>query len=158
MATFKVTAPAGDYQGKVGNVQFTDGCAEIDDERNPMELDYCRNAGYLVEEVDDDTDEDTGVGTEAEGEEGGEAEREAPVVPATFAAPVVPAALTGQARTPAPGSFDPAQHNADEVLAHLDTADEAEARRVLDAEAEGKNRKGITGQRDQILDSKKEEQ
>lgn len=52
--------------------------------------------------------------------------------------------------------FDPADHNADEVLAYLNDADKAEAARVLDAEAAGKGRKGITNQRDAILDSKKE--
>jgi hypothetical protein len=54
-----------------------------------------------------------------------------------------------------PGPFDPSRHNADEVLAYLGDADEADALRVLDAEVEGKNRKGITGQRDAILASKK---
>jgi len=115
MATYKVTAPAGPYQGKVGTVEFTDGCAEIDDERNPMELDYCRNAGYLVEPLDGD-DERTEQGV-----------------------------------------FDPAEHNADDVLAYLEQADETEATRVLNVEAFGKKRKGITDRQDAILASKKKE-
>lgn len=62
----------------------------------------------------------------------------------------------GDEPTPSDGPFDPAEHNADEVLAYLSDADEAEALRVLDAEAAGKDRKGITARRDAILDSKKE--
>lgn len=53
--------------------------------------------------------------------------------------------------------FDPAEHNAEDVLAYLKDADEAEAARVLDAEAAGKERKGITNQREQILASKQKE-
>lgn len=41
--------------------------------------------------------------------------------------------------------FDPSEHNAPEVLEYLKTADEAERDRVLAAEAEGRNRKGILG-------------
>jgi len=41
--------------------------------------------------------------------------------------------------------FDPGEHNAPEVLAYLETADEAERERVLAVEAAGKARKGIVG-------------
>jgi hypothetical protein len=51
-----------------------------------------------------------------------------------------------QAEKPAPQSlFDPSQHDAPTVLAHLATADETETARVLAAEAAGKNRKTIMG-------------
>lgn len=39
--------------------------------------------------------------------------------------------------------FDPSDHNGPEVIEYLKGADEAERERVLAAEAEGKNRKGI---------------
>lgn len=39
--------------------------------------------------------------------------------------------------------FDPSEHNGPEVIDYLKGADEAERERVLAAEAEGKNRKGI---------------
>lgn len=39
--------------------------------------------------------------------------------------------------------FDPSAATVDEVLSYLDGADEEEVQRVLAAEAEGKNRKGI---------------
>lgn len=123
MSVFKVTAPEAGYSGPVGKVQFRDGSAEIDDERNPAELNYCRNAGYLVEEV--------GAAPEEDGNGGGGSQ--------------------------APAVFDPAEHNADEVLAYLNDADEAEATRVLDAETAGKARKGITDKRDAILASKQKE-
>jgi hypothetical protein len=123
MATFNVTAPNAEYDGMVGKVVFREGKAVIDEERNPGELAYCRNAGYLVEGDKPAPDD------------------------------------SGQAETPQDGDkpFDPADHNADEVLAYLKDADEAEAVRVLDAEAAGKERKGITNQREQILASKQKE-
>ncbi|MFD9107146.1 hypothetical protein [Streptomyces bottropensis] len=47
---------------------------------------------------------------------------------------------------PAPALlFDPSEHDAPGVLAHLATADETETARVLAAEAAGKNRKTIMG-------------
>ena len=49
----------------------------------------------------------------------------------------------------APGNgdagYDPADHKVAEVIAHLDTVDDAERTRILNAEATGKNRTGITG-------------
>lgn len=42
--------------------------------------------------------------------------------------------------------FDPAKHNGDVVLAHLEAADDAERDRVLAAERAGKNRKTIVGE------------
>jgi len=47
-----------------------------------------------------------------------------------------------QAEEPAE-EFDPSKATVDEVIAYLDGADEAEVERVLAAEADGKNRKGI---------------
>lgn len=56
------------------------------------------------------------------------------------AAPGEPRALTPPTETT---PFDPGEHKADEVLAYLQGADEAERQRVLAAEAAGKNRKGV---------------
>lgn len=42
-----------------------------------------------------------------------------------------------------PGSYDPAEHNYDEVLAHLEQADDAEAARIVAAERAGKARVSI---------------
>jgi hypothetical protein len=47
--------------------------------------------------------------------------------------------------------FDPSKHTIEEVLAHLGEAGVEEATRVLDAEASGKARRGIVGQREEIL-------
>lgn len=64
----------------------------------------------------------------------------------------------GTARTLTPpaqasgGAFDPAEHNAKDVLAYLDTVGETEATRVLDAEAAADTpRAGITKVRDKVL-------
>ncbi len=40
--------------------------------------------------------------------------------------------------------FDPADHTAAEVQAHLADTDDAERDRILDAERDGKNRKSLT--------------
>lgn len=47
-----------------------------------------------------------------------------------------------------PGTYDPSEHNADEVVAHLKTVegDVAEHDRIVKAELEGKNRSTITNQ------------
>lgn len=47
--------------------------------------------------------------------------------------------------------FDPAEHNAPEVLEYLKGVGEDEARRVLESEEAGKARKGILNLRDEIL-------
>lgn len=39
--------------------------------------------------------------------------------------------------------FDPNDHNVDKVQKYLDNADDDERQRVIDAEADGQNRKGI---------------
>lgn len=52
--------------------------------------------------------------------------------------------LVEEAREPVFGAdSDPADFTSDQVLAYLATADEAERTRVLEAEAEGKQRKGV---------------
>lgn len=57
MTQFNVTAPEAGYDGKVGNVQFTDGKAVINEDTHPNELAYCKGAGYLVEEADQPKDD-----------------------------------------------------------------------------------------------------
>jgi hypothetical protein len=51
-------------------------------------------------------------------------------------------------------TFDPGEHTVTDVLTYLDTADRDEAVRVLDAEAAGQARKGISSERETILASK----
>ncbi|MEV7871504.1 hypothetical protein AB0P17_36640 [Streptomyces sp. NPDC088124] len=52
---------------------------------------------------------------------------------------------------PGPDVFDPGEHISAEVLAYLQDVTEEEALRVLDAEAAGQNRAGISKQRDALL-------
>ncbi|TDB86278.1 hypothetical protein E1264_18460 [Actinomadura sp. KC216] len=54
------------------------------------------------------------------------------------------------------GPFDPSKRDVQAVLLYLDGAGEAEALRVLDAEADGKARKGILDHRDEILTRERE--
>jgi predicted DNA-binding protein (UPF0251 family) len=49
--------------------------------------------------------------------------------------------------------FNPDEHSNREVLAYLDTVTEQEALRVLDVEAAGQNRAGISKNRDQVLEA-----
>lgn len=60
----------------------------------------------------------------------------------------------GNAQNPDEGNaFDPTQHSNREVLAYLETATEAEALRVLDAEAAAETpRAGICKMRDKVLE------
>jgi trigger factor len=46
------------------------------------------------------------------------------------------------------GTFDPADHNVEEVQIYLDDANDAERERVLAAEKDGKNRKTLTGKKE----------
>ncbi|WP_281155163.1 hypothetical protein [Streptomyces sp. HYC2] len=52
-----------------------------------------------------------------------------------------------------PPLFDPSEHSNREVLAYLDGVGEQEALRVLDAEAAGQNRAGISKAREQVLEA-----
>jgi len=45
---YKITAPNQEYTGEVGGVLFEKGKAETE---NLLVVDYCRNAGYKVEEI-----------------------------------------------------------------------------------------------------------
>jgi len=52
MATHRITTPQAGHTGKVGNVEFVDGVAEIDEATYPGEFAYFNSAGYGVEELD----------------------------------------------------------------------------------------------------------
>lgn len=51
----------------------------------------------------------------------------------------------GDAGSAEEATFDPSEHTVAEVKDHLDGADDAERDRVLQAEAQGKDRASITG-------------
>lgn len=59
MPTFKVTAPSNPPAtvDQVGAVQLIDGMAECNDASHASELRYFRQAGYLVEQLDELVDE-----------------------------------------------------------------------------------------------------
>lgn len=61
-------------------------------------------------------------------------------------------------QAPAGGNlFDPSEHNADEVMAYLESASLEEAERVVQDETDGKARKGILTQSGPLLASKEGE-
>lgn len=57
--------------------------------------------------------------------------------------PVEPGAGEETREGPSPAPFQPADHTVADVNAHLSDADPAERERVLQAEAEGKGRRGV---------------
>lgn len=57
--------------------------------------------------------------------------------------PIERGAEVGQGEEPASASFQPDDRTVDEVNAYLADADQAERERVLQAEAEGRGRRGI---------------
>lgn len=52
MATHRILTPEPGHTGKVGNVEFVDGVAEINEATYPGELAYFRAQGYGVEELE----------------------------------------------------------------------------------------------------------
>lgn len=78
------------------------------------------------------------------------------VRPGAGARPLTRTLADPSAETAPPAEFDPSGHNVDDVLAHLADASEAETARVLDAEADGKGRKSLTEQREQLLAAARE--
>lgn len=114
MAT--VHTPVKGFTGKVAGVAFTDGKGETTDKNA---LAYFRRHGY-------------GIGKPPKGRTD---PAPAPDGPKTES--------TSDLRDAADEVFDPSGHSVEEVNDHLEQADDGERARVLAAEADGKDRKGI---------------
>ncbi|MEV6569931.1 hypothetical protein [Streptomyces sp. NPDC051577] len=138
MKQYEISAPVRTFTGEAVGVQFRNGTGYVNDgsDDGRAALAYFQRSAYGIREVENG---------------------DAPIVVEPPADPN-PDGVTGgsiaQTGALAEGPFDPADHNAAEVQAHLDGADAAEAERVLDAEAVGKNRSGIVRQREAVLASK----
>lgn len=79
-----------------------------------------------------------------------------------FEAVVIPKAVPRlpqptQPEEPSDAPFDPGEHSATDVLGYLESADLAEAERVLQAESDGKARKGILAAGGPLLVRKEQE-
>lgn len=134
MAT--VQSPVSDFNGVVAGVTFEEGAAETDDARA---LSYFRRHGYTVNGRDYSAP----------------AEEPAPhPVHARVGTPLRDAAAVEDGASDAdrqpvdageasPEPYDPADHNVGEVNTYLAQADDDERARVLAAERDGGNRKGI---------------
>lgn len=137
MAEFQIDAPVRTFTGEVVGVSFRNGTGYVNNgsDEGRAALAYFHRSEYGIREVE---------------------HGDAPIIVA--AADETPAGVTGgsiaQTGGLNPGQFDPGEHNAPEVMSYLDGATAAEAERVLDAEAAGKNRAGITRQREAILAAK----
>ncbi|MFJ6566229.1 hypothetical protein ACIQNU_02325 [Streptomyces sp. NPDC091292] len=129
---YKIEAPVRSFSGDSVGVQFTKGTGYVtdDDKAGRAALEYFRRHGYGVAVSDGLTDEER-------------AQELVTGVP-TQRDPIVPVE-----------PFDPAKHDAADVLAYLDsllnddTADLAEFDRVIAAERDGKARKTILARSEQ---------
>ncbi|MFF7452104.1 MULTISPECIES: hypothetical protein [unclassified Streptomyces] len=140
MNKFRIEAPVRAFTGESVGVHFHQGTGYVDDgsKEGRAAVEYFRRHGYGVFPADQETEETTEVVA-------------SPVDAMTNLghgqAPSVGFGLVVQdGPTPTGGgeTFDPSEHNQDDVLAYLDrTDDEAERQRVIDVEAGGKKRKAI---------------
>ncbi|MFD3717270.1 hypothetical protein [Streptomyces sp. NPDC058674] len=139
MTQFEISAPVRTYTGDIVGVPFRDGTGYVNNttDEGRSALAYFQRSAYGIREVENG---------------------DAPVVVNPVADPKEFTTLTGgsiaQTGALAAGRFDPADHNTAETLSYLDGADAAEAERVLDAEAAGKNRGSITRHRESVLAAK----
>ncbi|WP_405676904.1 hypothetical protein OG292_19880 [Streptomyces sp. NBC_01511] len=124
MTAFQVEAPVRNYTGDVAGVPFQKGTGHVADDTKGG-----RAALEYFRRRGYGVTAVEGVGAEV----------------ATPSDPPV---------TVPPAEFDPSEHSVEDVLVHVGEADYAEALRVLDAEAFGKNRVTITKQSDEILAAK----
>ncbi|MGW5409021.1 hypothetical protein [Streptomyces spiralis] len=125
MNLYTVTAPAAGFSGESAGVVFRDGVGRVSDstKEGRAAIEYFRRRGYglALEGAEPVADEPV-------------AEKDGPREPGD-PGPELPPELP---------PFDPAAHNADEVLAYLDsTTDADEIARIIAAERDGKNRKTI---------------
>lgn len=51
---YRITTPEPGARGELGRVTFVDGAVELDGNVYTAELNYCRNAGYGIEPLDDE--------------------------------------------------------------------------------------------------------
>jgi hypothetical protein len=70
MSTYRVTAPARDFNGELGGVRFREGVAEVDGETGKAVLAYCRRKGYAVVPVDPEPTEPAEPGEQSPADEG----------------------------------------------------------------------------------------
>lgn len=121
MNAFTVTAPVVGYDGESCGVVFKDGIGRVTDatKESRAAIEYFRRRGYTL------TPEGADEGPEPSN----------PLDPSDPGPELPP--------------FDPSEHNADDVIAYLDslmnedTHDKGEFERVIAAERDGKNRKTI---------------
>lgn len=53
---YRITTPEPGAKGELGRVTFVDGAVELDGSVHTAELNYCRNAGYGIEPLDDEAE------------------------------------------------------------------------------------------------------
>jgi hypothetical protein len=128
---YRIKAPEPGFNGESVGVTFTNGGGFVEDvdKVGRAALEYFRRHGYAVSPVQDQTDEATSQAAPEGSQESGTRDGDEPLL-------------------------DPGEHSVDEVIEHLNGSDHAEALRVLDVEAAGKNRVTITKLRDEVLAAK----
>ncbi|MBL1100141.1 hypothetical protein [Streptomyces coffeae] len=120
---YQIEAPVRSFSGESVGVTFSKGTGYVDDtdKAGRAALEYFRRHGYGVAPANEQTEEEHVQETGTTQREPGDGDE----------------------------AFDPGEHSVDDVLAYLDTADEDETARVLDAEKNGKARKTILARGEQ---------
>jgi hypothetical protein len=156
---YKVQSPVRSFSGESVGVQFTHGTGFVDDSTKDgrAAIEYFRRQGYALLPVEDDEEVSVASGpVSTEDALTNLGHGSAPSVGLGIGVPEDPEIPQSGPRARVAEQeeggeqFDPAQHSADEVNAHLDTTtDEAEINRVLEAERHGKARKTILARGEQ---------
>ncbi|MEU0671358.1 hypothetical protein ABZ330_00400 [Streptomyces sp. NPDC006172] len=137
---YKIEAPVRSFTGESVGVQFSRGTGYVDDngKEGRAALEYFRRHGYAVTPASADDEDNASTDGPIE-ELTNLGHGSAPAVGYGIGTPDQQPPVS-----PITGGFDPAKHNAEEVVAYLEDSDNPdEIRRVLDAEAAGKNRKAV---------------
>jgi hypothetical protein len=79
MAKLIVLTPVPGVNDDVGRVHFSNGVAEIDDTVHAAELNYMRNAGYIIREPDETAEEPAVDDPQPAAEAGDKPKKTAPV-------------------------------------------------------------------------------
>ncbi|MHA4776067.1 hypothetical protein L1085_016345 [Streptomyces sp. MSC1_001] len=141
MNKFRIEAPVRSYTGESVGVHFHKGTGYVDDSSKDgrAALEYFRRQAYGVFPADQETEDDTEVGSSDT------AEIEAMTNLGHGSAPSVGLGIGIPDTQPpvTPVEFDPSKASQDEVIDYLDHADDNEVQRVKALESAGKNRKQI---------------
>lgn len=164
MNRYKVQSPVASFSGESAGVHFHKGVGFVDDgsKDGRAAIEYFRRQGYALLPVEDSEEVPVESGPVSPEEAlTNVGHGSAPSVGlGSIGVPDEPVIPQAGPREPVEEEdtepFDPSEHSADEVNAHLDsTTDKVETSRVLEAERKGKARKTILARSEQTKEDQK---